>query len=369
MDRKHLLAAMISALCLNTFCDPQASEDGAEEVDEGESSRPGSRGELAELGRSERVGPAEVFMKHLYERHLAGYPGGASDLERRFDEALVSLDCDDDALVQVLDVLDEKIDRGQVDLPETIETHRSPERKVDDAYRERLFSLLPADASISGEDLSAPAPPPLRGSEPALVTLRTIRTDRYANDEGAEIGPDAEEPYLVWGVLYPNPDTKVKYGTSIKLGGMVQHTEKYVNEKVFSGTHPDVIYMFHQLLEADPGSPGMAAIETGASAALATIKASIKDWNAPSATTVTGWKNIWATNIKVHAAQDDRYAVFFERWTYARFLEITSMSNAKWPHECLNTQPFSKCHGDYKGMAVRTRGDQQWTTSLEIAKD
>jgi hypothetical protein len=43
VDRKHLLAAMISALCLNTFCDPPASEDGAEEVDEGESSRPGSR--------------------------------------------------------------------------------------------------------------------------------------------------------------------------------------------------------------------------------------------------------------------------------------------------------------------------------------
>lgn len=318
--------------------DPQADDDAA---DNGEP--------LADDAADDHA-LARVWL-HAFRRHLAGFPGGASDVERDFAAALAEQGLTDEQLRGYVARLESKLaeDLGE---PEELPLNLS------------VTAALLAEHAAASAPLAAPPPPPQAGNcnnkpfdtaAKYRFKIEGVQTVGCVTDTDDAFPPCAkEEVFVQWTLFAPN--TAPKNGLTnveTELGPFADYNKDVFNTgntapSTATSVTTDALLVF-RLFEKDTNYYTNNAL-TDAAAASAAVKTHL-DWNyIKSFGRMQGdMTALYESLSRASAGDDDVYPLQQLGGGEEKFWDITNGC-----YKYLGEFPFAIPDGDYFGYAMRS---------------
>ncbi|WAS99302.1 hypothetical protein [Nannocystis punicea] len=276
----------------------------------------------------------EVFSS-LIDRRIAGYPGGATEIEADFEAALAQYGVEDETLYDISDALDSS---GRAD-------RRGPMPVTRLWLHERLGEDTRAALSYA-KDAADEEELQMRASFNYQVSVRAIKTHRCADDWGHEWGCDSEEPFIAHGAWGPG----WKWFSETEVGKVKNPGDEYwfVNKTSIpssaSFSYDPIMYVW-RVGENDPEEGNFNWVSAALAASSAVAKAFGGDW---FGVFDAGLKLV-AELGKIGGNGDDMYSSFFMIYDPPTLQQITSSTK---------TQPAPKmffslpAESHYKSMAI-----------------
>lgn len=250
----------------------------------------------------------------LVARHLAGYPGGATEIERHFQEELASRGVDDETMWRLAETLADETEFGA-----GVRSGRDASAPVTTAWIEQRVGA-DTRAVLSRVKPAVDDVTP-RAAYKYQLSVRAIQTKRCADDVGVESGCDIEEPSIYHAAWGPNwHSIKVTDTGAVKNPG---------DEWWFkTGTHivPSVPWsydpMMHiwRVVENDPESGSFSWANAAMAAANAAAKGYGGDWMGVAEAGI----KLVAELSKLGHNGDDLYPMFFAIYDDPTLQSITS---------------------------------------------
>ncbi|MGD2152204.1 MAG: AbfB domain-containing protein [Gemmatimonadales bacterium] len=370
----------------NVSDQPQSGELRVQSVDASAMNRLTAERQRAAIQETiEASDPDLIFIiNHTLQRHLAGYPGGKSEVETQLSEMFAEAGVSNAfvrSVTQSMQPFEAQI-QANVRNPQlrTLSTRQPVSMPIVQTVRQvRPAQVEPGQLQFAPTlgEVEPPEPTPQDSLQLFRIYLAAIKSHRCADDAGWEWGCDEEEPYVVWSADSPD---YMRRGVTDKAGNMVRNSERFLTgyTNVFSvsegspehrrPTYP-LIYMY-QVIESDPGGPStedlMEAIGAGVTTTLAFY---LGDFPAMIASGIEMLKQTTDYFVKLAARGDDLYPIMIAVFDEGRLLLLTS-GDSPGP---LDANLFESA-GDYNKFAIRVPvvkkgGNDQWSLVYIISRE
>ena len=293
---------------------------------------------------------ARVWL-HAFRRHLAGFPGGASDVERDFAAALAEQGLTDEQLRGYVARLESRLaeDLGE---PEELPLGLS------------VTAAMLAEHTAASAPLAAPPPPPQAGNcnnkpfdtaAKYRFKIEGVQTVGCVTDTDDALPPCAkEEVFVQWTLFAPNTAPKTGLtNVETELGPFADYNKDVFNTgntapSTATSVTTDALLVF-RLYEKDTSYYTTHAL-TDAAAASAAVKTHL-DWNYIKSfgRMQSDMTALYESLSRASAGGDDVYPLQQLGGGEEKFWDITNGC-----YKYLGEFPFAIPDGDYFGYAMRS---------------
>ena len=316
---------------------------------------------LIDTARTVRYPDLMYAITHMLERHFLNYPGGMSSVESRIQQAVLQ----GRITSPVLRAMQGKFSTMKKDLAARVIDQTMLQvdvyRPLPETTLKRVFTFatkvaVPATARYS-------------------IRILGVKSWRCADDVGAEVGCDREEPYLSWMAFGPS---FARVNRTEQAEDVRQYNETFYSQgiNVYSAgednwsSAPVVgpLGFFYQVIESDPDGPTREEFVEALNDVVELVRATFGGNLEGALNSATGAIiGIYDAIIGVAGAGDDRYQMLWSLFTDTNLKALTSGTTPA-PLD----RPIFESAGNYQGMSIRvadvynSSGGRQWSVAYAI---